>query len=105
MKEESLRIQSPSQMMSKGCIPSPPKRKVFRFHYQSSIVQLDTDVSENNGFSPEIIHLSIVVFHDFHHPFWGTTTCSRANNQIQTQVGGNEHTSHMFEIHQSCLTS
>ena len=25
-------IQSPCQMMSKGCTSSPPKRKVFRFH-------------------------------------------------------------------------
>ena len=29
------------------------------------------DVSENRGFSPQIIHFNRV-FHDFHHPFWGT---------------------------------
>ena len=28
------------------------------------------DVSENSGFSPQIIHFNRV-FHDFHHPFWG----------------------------------
>ena len=28
------------------------------------------DVSENGGFSPEIIHFHRV-FHYFHHPFWG----------------------------------
>ena len=33
-----LRIQSYSQMMSKGCPSSPPKRKVFRFHYHSQKV-------------------------------------------------------------------
>ena len=27
-------------------------------------------VSENSGFSPQIIHFNRV-FHDFHHPFWG----------------------------------
>ena len=120
-------------MMSKGCIPSPPKRKVFRFR-KSSIVQLDTDVSENSGFSPEIIH-GLIGFSIIKHPsilgvfplfletpkwkgkpskkgkqFSFFSTFSGANSQIQTQVGGNEHTSHMFEnklptIHQSCLTS
>ena len=30
------------------------------------------DVSENSGFSPQIIHLNRV-FHDFHYPFWGPT--------------------------------
>ena len=29
------------------------------------------DVSENSGFSPQIIHFNRV-FHYFHHPFWGT---------------------------------
>ena len=29
------------------------------------------DVSENGGFSPQIIHHLNGVFHDFHHPFWG----------------------------------
>ena len=29
------------------------------------------DVSENSGFSPQIIHFK-KVFHYFHHPFWGT---------------------------------
>jgi len=28
-------------------------------------------VSENSGFSPQIIHFNRV-FHYFHHPFWGT---------------------------------
>ena len=32
---------------------------------------LKMDVSENSGFSPQIIHLNRV-FHYFHHPFWGT---------------------------------
>ena len=30
------------------------------------------DVSENSGFSPQIIHFNRV-FHYFHHPFWGPT--------------------------------
>ena len=32
---------------------------------------IDLDVSENSGFSPQIIHFNRV-FHSFHHPFWGT---------------------------------
>ena len=31
---------------------------------------VDVDVSENSGFSPQIIHFN-KVFHYFHHPFWG----------------------------------
>ena len=33
---------------------------------------LQMGVSENSGFSPQIIHFNRV-FHYFHHPFWGTT--------------------------------
>ena len=33
---------------------------------------LNMDVSENSGFSSKILHFNRV-FHDFHHPFWGTT--------------------------------
>ena len=29
-------------------------------------------LSKNGGFSPQIIHFNRV-FHDFHHPFWGTS--------------------------------
>ena len=29
------------------------------------------DVSENSGFSPQIIHFNRI-FHHFHHPFWDT---------------------------------
>ena len=32
---------------------------------------VDMNVSENNGFSPQIIHFNRV-FHYFHHPFWDT---------------------------------
>ena len=28
-------------------------------------------VSQNSGFSPQIIHILIGFFHYFHHPFWG----------------------------------
>ena len=35
-------------------------------------VYIYMDVSENSGFSPQIIHFNIV-FHYFHHPFWGPT--------------------------------
>ena len=34
------------------------------------------DVSENSGFSTQIIHFSRV-FHDFHHPFWGIPIFSK----------------------------
>ena len=33
----------------------------------------DIDVSENSGFSPQIIPFVHRVFHYFHHPFWGPT--------------------------------
>ena len=32
------------------------------------------DVSENSGFSPQIIHFNRVFHHYFHHPFWDTPT-------------------------------
>ena len=32
---------------------------------------IDVDVSKNSGKTPQIIHFNRV-FHDFHHPFWGT---------------------------------
>jgi len=35
------------------------------------------DVSENSGFSPQIIHFNRV-FHDFHHPFWGNSSFFRS---------------------------
>jgi len=34
-------------------------------------IDCDMDVSENSGFSLQIIHFNRV-FHYFHHPFWGT---------------------------------
>ena len=35
------------------------------------INHLQVDVSENSGFSTQIVHFN-GVFHYFHHPFWGT---------------------------------
>ena len=39
------------------------------------------DISENGGFSPPNQPLKHRVFHDFHHPFWGTPIFG--NTQIQ----------------------
>ena len=39
--------------------------------YFGKLFGLYMDVSENNGFSPQIIHFNRV-FHYFHHPFWDT---------------------------------
>ena len=36
------------------------------------------DVSENSGFSPQIIHFNRV-FHYFHHPFWGPTIFAKTH--------------------------
>ena len=36
------------------------------------LLYTDMDVSENSGFSPQIIHFN-GVFHYFHHPFWGVS--------------------------------
>ena len=35
-------------------------------------ILVQVDVSENSGFSPQIIHFNRV-FHYFHHPFWGVS--------------------------------
>ena len=43
------------------------------------------DVSENSGFCPQII-LFNRVFHDFHHPFWGTPIFG--NTQVNLYLGG-----------------
>ena len=44
-------------------------------------------VSENSGFSPQVIHFNRD-FHDFHHPFWGTTFLGNTL-VIQTQASWN----------------
>ena len=45
---------------------------------------LHVDVSENSGFSPQIIHFN-GVFHYFHHPFWDTL------------IFGNTHVGNIFQ--------
>ena len=42
------------------------------FQRSKMILQAHMGVSENSGFSPQIIHFNRD-FHYFHHPFWGTT--------------------------------
>ena len=42
------------------------------FNHQLEMLMVYQDVSENGGFSPQIIQYNRV-FHYFHHPFWGTT--------------------------------
>ena len=48
------------------------------------------DVSENSGFSPQIIHFNRV-FHYFHHPFWGTP------------ILGNTHMNYFKSTHTACI--
>ena len=69
-------------------VPSPRTMElVFScwFWFLTSIIKLD--VSENSGFSPQIIHFNRV-FHYFHHPFWGPTPIF-GNTQLKSQqIGG-----------------
>ena len=43
------------------------------------------DVSQNSGFSPQIIHFNRV-FHDFHHPFWGFSPYFWFNAHMKPRV-------------------
>ena len=44
------------------------------------------DVSENSGFSPQIIHFNRV-FHYFHHPFWDTPMFGNTSMNITGPLG------------------
>ena len=46
-------------------------------------IYLHMAVSENSGFSPQIIHFNRV-FHYFHHPFWGTPILETPKSSFQS---------------------
>ena len=52
--------------------------------YIHAITLLEMDVSENSGFSPQIIHGFIGIFHIINHPFWRFSPYFWFNTQIET---------------------
>ena len=58
------------------------------------------DVSENSGFSPQIIHFNRV-FHDFHHTFWGTSISGWKHPNQQTSLSPKDWHFFVFLVHGS----
>ena len=56
-----------------GCWGSNLSRHFLSRWLEPNFPRWNVGVSENSGFSPQIIHFNRV-FHDFHHPFWGCST-------------------------------
>ena len=57
------------------------KQQPLVFQRSKMILQAHMGVSENSGFSPQIIHFNRD-FHYFHHPFWGVSLFSETSTWI-----------------------
>ena len=59
--------------LPKGIYSPLPEETFANICEWNSIFSMEMDVSQNSGFSPQIIHFNRF-FQYFHHPFWGTRT-------------------------------